>query len=287
MAEMAIDNFIPEVWSARLLQYLHKSLIFGQPGVVNRDYEGEISGAGDTVRIQNFGTVTVANYTKNTNINAPEALNDAQTTLLIDQQKYFNFQIDDVDKAQQQPKIMGAAMAEAAYALANVTDQYLAGLYTGFDAGNVLIASIDDAGATQAEIDKAYGILVDASVKLDEANVPSEGRFTIISPWLEGVLLRDARFVQYGTPPQDARLTNGVIGRAAGFTILKSNNIILSTSYRMIAGHPMAWTFADQISQVEAYRPELRFADGVKGLHVYGAKVVRPTAACELRITRT
>ena len=123
---MALDSFIPEIWSARLLYNLNKTLVYGQESVINRDYEGEIKNYGDTVRITGIGRVTVGDYTKNANMDEAETLTDAQTTLTIDQAKYFNFQIDDIDKVQQYPKLMDAAMQESAYALANAADQFIA-----------------------------------------------------------------------------------------------------------------------------------------------------------------
>ncbi len=96
---MAINNFIPAVWSAQLLKALDKSLVYAN--LANRDYEGEIKSLGDQVKINSLGEVSIGTYAKNTNIDAAETLDDAQRILLINQGKYFNFQIDDVDKAQQ------------------------------------------------------------------------------------------------------------------------------------------------------------------------------------------
>ena len=277
-----VDNFIPEVWSARILSSLKKSLVYGQPGVVNRDYEGEISQAGDTVRINNIGAVTIGDYTKNTDISAPETLTDATQSLLIDQSKYFNFQVDDVDRAQTKPDVMDEAMTEAAYGLRDAADSYIAGLYTAFT--NTIGTTVAPIAFTN--VTDAYDQLVALGVLLDEANVPSEGRFAVVPPAYHGILLRDDRFVGSGAAAADARLQNGMIGQAAGMTILKSNNVpdpdADRTSFKVTAGHRIAWSFAEQINSVEAYRPESRFADAVKGLHLYGAKVVRPTAGAVL-----
>jgi len=275
---LSVDNFIPEIWSALLLSNLNKALVFGQPGVVNRDYEGDIAAFGDTVRINSIGRVTVKNYTKNSDIDTPEDLTDAQRLLLIDQQKYFNFQVDDIDKAQAKPKVMGEAMGEASYALADQVDSFLAGLFTDSDLNNRIASD----GAPKTDLGtatKGYDYLVDLGVILDEANVPSSGRWAIVPPWYEGVLLKDDRFVSFGTVANVANLRNGMIGRAAGFDILKSNNVAKTgTTYRVMAGHPMAMSMADQIISTEAYRPEKRFADAVKGLHVWGSKVIRSQA---------
>jgi N4-gp56 family major capsid protein len=272
---MALDNFIPEIWSARLLENLHKSLIFGQEGVVNRDYEGEIRAFGDTVRINSIGPISVGNYIKNTDIPAPDVLDGEQEVLAIDQAKYFNFLIDDIDKAQQNPKVMDNAMAEAAYALADVADQYIASLYT--DAGSAIG---DDTTPIVPTAETAYETLVSASIRLDENNIPKAGRFVVVPPWFYGLLLTDDRFVKVGSAMSDQVLRNGQVGQAAGFTIYESNNIANTTGtlYKIVAGSPMAITFAEQINTIEAYRPEKRFADAVKGLYLYGAKVIRPEA---------
>lgn len=272
---MAIDNFIPTLWSAELLVSLKKSLVYGQAGVVNRDYQGTISGFGDTVKINGISSVTVGNYAKNTDMPAPETLTGNQNVLTIDQSKFFNFQIDDVDKAQQNPKVMSQAMIEAAYALRNTADQFLAGrMATGALAASLIGNDTTPVVPTKAT---AYDYLVDLGVKLDEQDVPEEGRWIILPPWFHGMMEKDSRFIQ-ATAKGDDVIANGVIGRAAGFTVMKSNNVpnTAGAKYKIIAGHSLASSFAEQVHDVEAYRPESRFADAVKGLHLYGGKVVRP-----------
>ncbi len=132
--------------------------------------------------------------------------------------------------------------------------------------------------------DDAYEYLVDLGVLLDEGNVPTTGRFVIIPAWFHGLLLKDDRFVRSGTMPGDRRLANGEVGEAAGFAILKSNNVpnTTATKYKIIAGHAMATAYVEQVLDVQTFQPEKRFGDAVKGLHVYGAKVVRPAALAEL-----
>lgn len=268
---MALDKFIPQVWSASLLQSLKKAQVFAQAGIVNRDYEGDIRGFGDRVRINSFGAISVNNYTGAVSV---EDLNqNDEVVLTIDQSKYFAFKIDDVDKAQQNPKLMTAAMEEAAYALSDATDRHIASLYN--DAKN----HIADVEITKTN---AYDILVQASVKLDEENAAKNGRFVIVPPWVHGELLKSDQFVR-ATAMGDDVVTNGMIGTAAGFTVLASNNVATSvfsgtTYYNIIAGTSQAISFAEQLKSVEAFRPEESFADAVKGLHLYGAKVVRPEA---------
>lgn len=305
---MALDNFIAEIWSNQLLVNLYKSLVYAQEGVVNTDYEGEIQAGGDTVRINAIGRVTVSDYTKNTDMAAPQTLSDAQSVLTISQQKSFNFQVDDIDKAQQNPKVMSQAMVEAAYALRNTADQFMAAQYVDISAGNALGTDtnpfeVDPAGdATVANIgghSLAYEALVDASVKLDENDIPESGRWIIVPPWFEGQLEKDVRFTGYGTTANRSDLENGFgdeangrIGRVSGFTVLKSNNVPVTVNgdgthvYHVVGGHSMLWSYADQVREVEAFRPEKRFGDAVKGLHLYGAKVVRPNAGVVLAACR-
>jgi len=296
---MSLENFIPEVWSARLLVNLYNTLVYGNARIINSDYEGEIRNMGDTVRINSIGAVTVGDYTKNTDITAPQTLSDAQATLTITQQKYFNFQVDDIDKFQQFPKMMNDAMREAAYALANTADQFIAGLYTDIPSGNWVPSadgtapsdstptSIVTGGTIASGEQLAYELLVDASTTLDTNNVPEDGRWAVVPPYFEGYLLKDSRFVAYGTPQNVQNLqggtvgamnaTTGFIGRVAGFDVSKSNNVPLATNaHQVICGHSIGWTWAQQVDSVEAYRPEKRFADAVKGLQLYGAKMTRP-----------
>jgi len=261
---MAVDNFIPTIWSRSLLENLRTSLVFGQPGVVNRDYQGEIAGAGSSVKINSIGAISVFDYTRNTDMAPPEILNSTQVTLTIDQERAFSFQIDDVDNAQTQPKLMQSAMAESAYSLSKDLDIFLAGL-ASTEAGITSVALGAD----------PYETLVDAYTALDENDCPESGRWAIVPPAFHGLLRKDDRFVSFGTSENRSTLQNAVIGQAAGFTVLMSNNTTGGNT--VYFGHPSAWTMAMQVDKVEAYRMELRFADAVKGLNVYGAKTVRPS----------
>jgi len=270
-------NFIPTVWAARLLSALEKSLVYAQAGIVNRDYEGEINASGDTVKIASIGDPSIGTYTKDSDITI-ESLTDAEMTLKVDQQKYFAFEVDDVDKAQQNVNTMDEAMTRAAYKLRDVADQFVAASYSLVPSGNLVGSDGSPVAALAANA--AYEHLVNLGIKLDEANVPTEGRFVIIPPFFHGALLKDDRFVKTGGAMAEQILRNGMVGEAAGFNVLKSNNVPIasSTKYKVIAGHAMAYSYAEQISKVESFRMEKRFADGVKGLHVYGGKLIRPYA---------
>jgi N4-gp56 family major capsid protein len=275
-------QFIPTVWAARLLVALEKALVYGQTNVCNRDYEGEIAEAGSSVKIGSIGDVTIGTYDKNTDITDPEILTDTEQTLAIDNAKFFNFYVDSVDRAQQNVNVMDEAMRRSAWALRQEADAFLAAAMAAAVTGTNTIGSV----ATPELPTKAnaYEYLVDLGTKLDEANVPIAGRFVIVPAWFHGLLLKDDRFVKVGSRRSDAILANGEVGDAAGFTILKSNNVPNSAGaqYKIVAGHSIATTYAEQIVDLHTYKPEKRFGDAVKGLHVYGARVVQPNALAML-----
>jgi hypothetical protein len=274
---MAISAFIPEVWAAELLVALEKSHVYAAPGVVNRDYEGDISAFGDTVHIVSLAEPTVGTYTKHTDITI-EDVDDTEQTLLIDQSKYFAFEVDDIEKRQAKSggRILSEQARKAAYKLKDVSDIYVAGLMAaGVDAGNLI------AEQTLATPAAAYELLVDLGTVLDEDDVPDEGRWVAITPAFYGMLKKDDRFVGSGDEVAAMTLRNGHVGDAAGFKIRKTNNAPdgpgAGAGKLIIAGYNGAVTYAEQINKTEATRKEKGFADIVKGLHLYGSKVVRPT----------
>lgn len=288
---MAVDTFIPEVWAAELQTELEKDHVFGQAGVINRDYEGEIARFGDTVHIGALTDPTVDDYVKNSTVIDPETLATTDQTLVVDQAKYFAFEVDDVDKRQARDggRLLSTAAQRAAYGLADTTDVFLATtMATG--AGTTLAA----ADVTSATPGAAYAIVLKLKVALDKENVPQSGRFLIVSPDFYAVLLSDDRFTDASKYGSNAPIMNGEVGRVLGFAVMVSNNIPAGAagtppevSNYVIAGHSMATTYAEQINSVEAYRPESSFGDAIKGLHLYGAKVVRPEAlaVCDVDVT--
>ena len=270
---MSIQNFIPTIWSARLLNHLDKSHVY--LNLLNRDYEGEIKNFGDTVKINQVGDVSIKDYTKGTDIDAPEDITGEQQELKIDQAKYFNFAVDDVDNAQTNPKLMDKAMQRAAYAMNDVVDAFAANLLAiNVHADNAIGTNEAPIVPTKAD---AYDYLVDLNTKLTEANVAKMGRWVVIPAFYHGLLLKDDRFVGNGTDYNQAILEGGEVGKAAGFTVYVSNNVpnTEGTKYKVIAGTTEVGSYAEQILNTEAYRPEKRFSDAVKGLHTYGAKVLQ------------
>lgn len=290
---MAIDNFIPEIWANEVLRSLEKNLVYGQLGVINRNYEGEVSVAGDTVRINEIGPVTVKSYTKNADIDSPETLTDAQQVMTISEQDYFNFQIDDVDKAQQRPKIMSAAMAEASYAMRDHVDQFIAALHVNVSASNKLgtDAAAKVPNLTQGDAQNIYNLIEDCGTLLSDSKIPKVSRWMVVPPWVAAMIAKDIK-VSYGAAGSQIAsnaILNGFVGHIGGFDILESHNVpnTAGAKYKILFGTNQGITFADQVNKVEAFRPEKRFADAVKGLHVYGAKVVRPEAVGVLTVSKT
>lgn len=261
---MSVNNFIPELWSDRIHARMRKALVYGD--LANRDYEGEFQGYGSRLKISGVGPVTISSYTPNVTTVTPEQLNDEAAYIEIDQRKYFAFKVDDVDQAQARGNLLSAGMDEAAYGLADVYDQFIAGKYT--------LASYITA-TTPVNSVNVHAFLQSLAQKLDELNVPRVGRWCVIPPWMNTKLVIAKLVVENTT--NDA-FNNGVVGRVAGFDLRMSNNVPVTsgTDYKVMAGTNRAISAASQLASVEAYRPESSFSDAIKGLSVYGADVVEP-----------
>lgn len=278
---MAISAFFPELWSSRLQRHLDKALVYAQPAVVNRNYEGEISEYGDTVHIQNIADGGVDNYTPGSDITYDGTDVDIDTTLVIDQAKTWHVLVDDIHAKQAKVELLDNTVQRRAYVLADEIDQYIA----GFSADVVTAGNVVEGGTPASA--EAYEALVDLGVLLDEQNVPSEDRFAVIPPWFHGLLLTDDRFVGAGSMGTDVTLRNGQVGEAAGFNILKSNNVPEDEDeYSILAGSSQGITFAEQIRKVEALRHNKQFADIVRGLALYGGKLVNADELAVLTVTR-
>lgn len=278
---MSVKNFIPQIWSARLLAHLDKIHVYA--GLVNRDYEGEIKQYGDTVKINQIGDITIKKYT-GAKIDDPDELTGEQNTLVIDQANYFNFAIKDVDNAQTNPKLMNEAMARAAYGLNDTVDSLLAGIMVAGAAGAI---GSDESPFVPTK-DDAYDLLVDLGTELTEKNVPLVGRWVVVPPFYHGLLQKDSRFVGNGTDVNMAILQGGHIGAAAGFQIYVSNNVpnTEGAKYKILGGTNAGASFAEQITETEGYRPESNFSDAVKGLHLCGVKVLQKNALATLTVNR-
>lgn len=274
---MAITNFIPEVWSAAILEALRAKLVF--PSLCNRDYEGDIREAGDTVHITGYNDVTVHKYTRGQAITVDDATDKEAAVLKIDQSDYFAFKVNDLDKTQAKADLTGKFTNSAAYNMMKNVENYISNLM------DTAVSTPAKTVAVGTPAD-AYLAVVEAGRKLDVQNVPDEGRWLVVSPDFYALLLQDSRFIE-GTEAGHNTLLNGVVGQVRGFTVVKSNNVPRKSAspdtQSILAGTNAAVTFAQQVSKVEAMRMQTDFADMVRGLNLYGAKVIRPE--CLTKIT--
>lgn len=274
---MAVTNFIPEVWSAAILEALRAKLVF--PSLCNRDYEGDIREAGDTVHITGYNDVTVHEYVRGKAITVDDATDEEAAVLKIDKSDYFAFKVNDLDKTQAKADLTGKFTNSAAYNMMKNVETYISNLMDTAVGTPAKTVSVD----TPAD---AYLAVVEAGRKLDVQNVPDEGRWLVVSPDFYALLLQDSRFIE-GTEAGHNTLLNGVVGQVRGFTVVKSNNVPRKSAspdtQSILAGTNAAVTFAQQVSKVEAMRMQTDFADMVRGLDLYGAKVIRPE--CLTKIT--
>lgn len=274
---MSVDNFIPEVWSSTFQTKAEKTLVLGTS--VNRDYEGEFSQAGDTVRILELDDPVIGDYIKNVTRIEPHTLSGTETTVVIDQSKYFAFEVDDVDKRQAQggDSMLSKAAARTAYLQSELMDAYIGAMMVA-GAGNKLDP------ITVSDPSVIRDLLIEMRTVMNRAGVPRDQRWVAISPEIGGLLLKDDLFISADKYGSGSVLQNGEVGRIFGFTVKESNHLPVGAggaaddnpSNWMIAGTNQATTFAQQISKTEAYRPQDSFSDAIKGLNLYGAKVVRP-----------
>ena len=265
---MSITHFVPTIWSETLYQELQKNFV--AVNHCNRDFEGEIKKKGSVVNICGLGEIILKTYTKNSDITSPETLSDNATQLVIDQAKFFNFQIDDINRAQCSPKLMEAAMQRAAEVIANDADRHIFSLYKS--AGKTITNAKDGE-------ETLFDTILAAREYLYENNVGDGTElFLEVSPKVAARILKEKIAIP---STSEETIASGYLGSIFGCKIYVCNNVTVNTSgenpvHNCYLRTKRAITFADQISEVEAYRPEKRFADAVKGLHLYGAKVVYP-----------
>ena len=265
---MAISNFIPTIWSENLLTSLDKQYI----GVANcnRDFEGDIKERGSSVKICGVGDISIGDYKKNTDMSNPQALSDTVAELVIDRAKYFNFQVDDIDRTQCNPKLLDAAMKNAAAALANEADKYIFSLYE--EAGTTVVC--DFYNGSTVLMDK----ILEAREILSRNGILNYDDIVFeVSPAVATIIFKEmSEKLSYNNEINET----GYVGSIAGCKIYVSNNVYFEDSSvacnKCFMRSKRSIAFAEQLSEVEAYRPEKRFADAVKGLHLYGAKVVYP-----------
>jgi hypothetical protein len=276
------ETFIPTIWSMRILDQLDKFLVAKQ--ITNNFYEGDIKAAGDRVKIWTPGDVTIKNYTKDTNHAAADLTTGTDVTMIIDQLKYFNIQFDAITLAQVPVAIQGAYLDRAAYALRDTIDQFILGLYV-----NVASANKQTPAAVFTS-SNVYGEFLELYRLMSDAKIPLEGRYAVVSPRVLSVI--NAYLGARATVLGDAVSVNGYVGKFAGFDIYQSHNTpvtaenVSGTSstevvHNVLAGTNLGICFATQIPEgtLINYTPELRFSTAIKGLTVYGGKMLYAGAA--------
>lgn len=273
---MAVNTFIPEIWSARLLRHLDKTHVVAN--LVNRDYEGEIKAYGDKVRINQLTHLNIKSYRENNKIEEPDALETTHIILDINQQKYFNFFLDDVDAAQVRNNggLMDSAMKSVAY---KMNDEIEMDILKEMDRDSGVESQTVATKALDAT--NVFGEILKMKTTMDKNNVPMTGRKLIVKPEVHAFLIDSGKMTGTGGTMAEEITRNGHVGQILGFDVYLSNNIGASGLSKIklaVAFVSEAITFAEQITEMEAYRPEMRFADAVKGLTVYGTKVTQPKA---------
>lgn len=288
---MSVVAYKAEFWSNVLLAAYMKKLVFGSPYVINRDYEHELIRGGDTIHITSLADPVISSYTPGNTLTYQQ-LQGAGQSFVVDQAKAWSAQMEDVDRRQQVGDLQGYFEGRAAYKLADLMDQFIAALYTGVAPANILGTSgaplTPGVYTTSNPADFYLKVILPMRVLLSQQNVPDDGnRYMILPPWAMALAAQTQAFVAFPgyTGGPGSVMENGAVGRLGGFTLLESNNAVQAVAggpgtgvWAIQAGHNSAITFADQISQNEALRSQGDFADLIRGLHVYGGKVVRPEA---------
>lgn len=260
---MAYTNFKPIVWSQHIQTELNRNAVLQED--CNTEFEGEAK-RGQKVKILGVSRPTVGDYTGE-NIGAPEDVADSAQFLEITQAKYFNFGVDDVDKAQSIEGLMPALLEESAAALAKERDTFIGTLAT--EAGKISESTlIDSADSAKDALDDAFVWLWEQGVNLGDEAVIN------VTPWFYN-LLKDKLTAVYTDNVELVK--KGIVGMYNGAMVKISTNLYNDgTDDYLMVRTKKAIAFAGQINETEAYRPEQLFKDAVKGLDTYGAKVVRP-----------
>jgi hypothetical protein len=282
---MAISDFIPELWSARLQRHLDRTLVFAQPTVCNRDWEGEIKKAGDTVHINKVGDPEIKDYDPGEDMDSPEEPTGTTKALIVDQFKYFNVSIDDVNAAQVNVALLDRFAERAGVKMSQKIDSFVGGLIVaastvnkvGTDAVPVVIKADDSGDLTP------YELAVELRRQIAGKDAPLDSLWLAINADFEAEIMLDPKYLSADAGAQVVR--TGAIGTLAGFEILRTSGVPTSPgsggspveNIKVTAGAGnYATTFANQVTELKAFEPEARFADAIKGLEVYGAKVLEP-----------
>lgn len=263
---MAVTNFIPTVWSAAILENFKTAQAIIP--TLNRQYEGEIA-SGNTVKITGITTPSIQDYATSRTLTI-DALSDSTQSMLINQEKAISFKVDDIDRVQAAGSFEPVT-ADAGRALAEDSESYVIAQMkaNGTSAGTTAITTPAHAFAAVVAIRTALG----------KAKIPASDRFLAVSPEFAALLLAEgSKLTSANTAGGDGELRNGVLGNLLGFTVIE-HPLLTHTSNRpaAIGYHGPSVGYVGQIAKTEGGRMELAFADYIRSLNVYGAKVLRAT----------
>ena len=290
-------NFLPEVYSKKVLNFFRKASV--AEAITNTDYAGEISAYGDSVRIIKEPVITVDEYQRGGTVTQTE-LTDTEVSLVVDKANAFKFIVDDIETSMSHVNFKEVASSSAAYALRDAFDTgVIASMFAGVPASapNHILGS-DSAtdlaegtfdGVGNLDIGYASGehdpidVLSHMARLLDEQNVPEEGRWFLANPeFYEQLVKSSSKLISVDFNAGQGSIRNGLVssGKLRGFDMYKTNNIAATTNAagKCIAGHMSSTCTAQTIINTEVIRDPSSFGDIVRGLHVYGAKVLRPEA---------
>lgn len=276
---MAIANFIPTLWSSKILVGFRQEAIFA--GLANREYEGELR-AGNTVKITGVVDVNVKDYKAGAlpdgaggtlpRTTTPDDITDTTIDLRVDQEKNFDFYVDDIDNAQSFTRLMTPYTDSAAKGLVDDSDRFLAAL--------LFLQGTAVTGVTPATDSKtAWNVLRDLRKSLNKANVPQGERVFVANAEFTALLEEnDSKLMQANTSGTTRGLQEAQLPRILGFDGFSSENMPTVNRPSIVAYHKKALAYVSQIDKIEPMRAQNKFADRLRGLHVYGGKVIRPTA---------
>ena len=289
--------FLPAVYSKKVLNFFRKASVV--EAITNTDYSGEIANFGDSVKIIKEPTITVYQYERGADVTQTK-LTDQELTLVVDTANAFKFKVDDIESNMSHVNWREVASSSAAYALKDAFDEgVLAAMFSGVSASspNHVLGSdsaTDLAAGTfdgTGNLDIGFGtsehdpldILGRMARLLDDQSVPEEGRWFVASPDFYEVLSGTAsKLLSSDYNAGQGSIRNGLVtsGKIRGFSMYKSNNIASTTNAagKCIAGHISSTATAQTITSTEVLRDPDSFGDIVRGLHVYGAKVLQDSA---------
>ena len=285
--------FLPKVYSKQVLNFFRKASVV--EAITNTDYAGEIAAYGDSVRIIKEPTITVYQYERGADV-TKTALTDQEVTLIVDVANAFKFIVDDIETNMSHINFRDVATSSAAYALRDAFDAgVLASMFAGVSASApdhiigadaaVGTAGVNETTASIDLIDVADPLDVMARMArlLDDQSIPEEGRWFVASPaFYEALSQSSSKLLSVDYNAGQGSIRNGLVssGKLRGFNMYKSNNIAATATAtgKCLAGHMSATATAQTITSTEVIRDPSSFGDIVRGLHVYGAKVLRPEA---------